>query len=155
VADDIAKEPLGRTKRTRDLDPDLVKSGFSRGWAFCIPAAFRRAVDIHLTSVVEKGKASKIWTQGRNFSFEVGDTLYDSRDAYGKLCSESISHIKTCLEVVLAIPANGHSDGTVEFLVYHSDGSELKLSNSHRCSQVEFVALLKTGSLGGVEHIQL
>ena len=149
-------ELLKREERSEILDPDLVNEGGTQGWAFAIPPSFKAAFDIRCGIRIENGFKRETWTQGRNYSFSCGDVLYDSPKGY-EVWSEALQHINTCLQVVTAIPARLRSDGHVTFQVSHPDKQRTRLvtGNIYTCSQVEFVALLRTGRLDQIVHSEL
>lgn len=145
-----------RQQRTRKLDPDLVGSRFSHQWAFALPSSFRSALDILLTTTVERGVASETWTQGQNYDFKVGDTIYDTHLAYGAW-DEALPHIKTCLSVKSARKASPSSftSGEVSFQVFHPHDGKLVASGIYKGTQADFVELLRTGEWQGTSHQSL
>ena len=53
-------------------------------WAFHVPEYFNDALDIKLVSRTKNFVEYAVWTQGANFSFDVGDMLYRNFDSYQK-----------------------------------------------------------------------
>ena len=68
-----------------------------------IPDAFRGALDIQQTIRVSAGK-QLVWTQGSTFTFKVGDTLYDTPDAYQEWAT-ALKKIRLCVAVKSASDA--------------------------------------------------
>ena len=107
-----------RKKRLRSLlrSPDAADDD----WFMHVPDTFNDALDIRLTEVVSEPRP--IWTQGANFSFAPGDTIYDTPLAY-QVWSEALQHIRTCLQISQATsvqPPTGGSPrqlGSVTFRV--------------------------------------
>jgi hypothetical protein len=145
-----------REVRSEILDPDLVNENGTQGWAFAIPSSFKAAFDIRWDIRRENGSKRETWTQGSNYCFSCGDVLYDSPKGY-EVWSAALQHINTCLQVVTAIPARLGSDGRVTFQVSHPNKQRTSLvaGNIYTCSQVEFVALLRTGRLDQIAHFEL
>jgi hypothetical protein len=78
--------------------------GYSVGWHFVLPEAFKEALDIRLTPRVSGGKNFDILTQGRGFNFKVGDVLYDTRKAYELAWENALRHIGHSVQVEAAEP---------------------------------------------------
>lgn len=143
-----------RDQRSETLDPDLVNQPFADGWVFPVPASFKDALDITWDVRQENLIKRKTWTQGRDYRFAPGDTLYDSKLPYTKhTWAEALKDITICLEVRRATPASvkGFSEGEVEFAVYRPDEDNKKIiaTGTLECTQIEFVTLLRTGRLRG------
>jgi hypothetical protein len=76
-------------KRSLKLIANFV-DGYAEGWFFAVGDFFRDNLDIKLTDriVREKDdlgknkKSTKIYTQGKEYSFEIGDIFYDSPNGY-------------------------------------------------------------------------
>ena len=146
-----------RQARSRQLDPNLVELRYSTNWAFVMPPAFRAALDIQLTAIVESGISTEVWTQGQNYDFQVGDTIYDTALAYEGTWADALPHIRTCLQVVdarKAAPAS-FTPGEVSFQVLHPVGGKLVPGNTYRGTQADFVTLLRTGSWNEKPHAEL
>jgi len=152
-----AQSTVSRQARSRILNPDLVTKRLSTEWAFVMPSAFRAALDIQLSAVVEDGKSTQAWTQGQNYDFSAGDTIYDTALAYEGEWAESLPHIRTCLEVLSARKAApaAFTPGEVTFQVLHPSNGRLIASGTYKGTQAEFVALLRTGKWEDKNHIDL
>lgn len=72
--------------------------GFALGWKMAVPDAFKEALDIKLTPRMFAGKKEMLWTQGRVYDFHVGDTLYDTKQAYEEW-GEALKHLKLSVQV--------------------------------------------------------
>jgi hypothetical protein len=98
------------SERTRVLNPIFV-DGYADNWYFAVPEAFRDALDIKWTTISEDLVQTEFWTQGSNYSFKAGDTLYDTRFAYEKSpgvpmpWGEALKVMKYCVKVISASPA--------------------------------------------------
>ena len=92
-------------ERTRVINPIFV-DGYADNWHFAVSEAFRDALDIKWTTISEDKVETRFWTQGTNYSFKEGDTLYDTRLAYEKPWGEALKIIQYCLKVISAIPAS-------------------------------------------------
>jgi hypothetical protein len=150
----------GRTQRLDELLADFKLQDKSArapvecasGWRFCVPSAFRAALDIKLTPRTENGSTVMKWTQGSRFHFEQGHTLYDSAKAYRPW---DLRNFQVCLDVQRAAPAQppnsgdrGARDaGTVIFDVLTPDeqGAQLVKRHEEAMSQDDFVRLLIVG----------
>ncbi len=151
---------ITRQPRTEELDPDLVRLPRSVGWAFDLPACFRRALDIQLTTLAENKITRQAWTQGKNYDFQVGDTLYDTAAARDAPWLEALHQIKTCLEVISARKAEpvNATAGEVVFRVLHPNSEHTALvagAEVCRGTQNDFSALLRHGRWHGTHHSQL
>lgn len=150
-------QALTRQARSRLLNPDLVNKRFSTEWVFVMPSAFRAALDIQLSTVVEDGASSQAWTQGQNYDFNAGDTIYDTALAYEGAWSEALPHIRTCLQVLSARKAAPASftPGEVAFQALHPANGKLAAGGTYKGTQAEFVALLRTGIWKDKNHSDL
>lgn len=149
----------GKQGRTQVLDPDLVNQTRSDGWAFSLTQGFKSALDIQSTTIMKNKVASQAWTQGQNYNFQVGDTIYDTPAGRESPWLEALREMQTCLEVVnsrKAEPAN-FTEGEVLFRVLHpnSERTQLEASKTYKGTQNEFVVLLRTGLWKGTPHAQL
>jgi hypothetical protein len=149
-------DPQNREERSEILDPDLVTSRFTSGWAFAVPASFKAAFDIRWDVRQEKLVTRKAWTQGKNYCFSQGDVLYDTQKAY-EVWSEALKHLNTCIEVIDSIAAGPQSVGQVRFRASHPDESRIRIvcGKTYTCSQPGFVELLRTGYFEGKFHRDL
>jgi len=124
-------------------------------WFIHVPIYFNNALDIRRT--IRVGAARPVWTQGANFSFSSGDTLYDTAQAYD-CWSEALLQIRYSFHVSQAIavspPTNGAArrPGSVTFTV--STPNEPRTALSHvrtsTVTQDEFVRLLISGFSAGL-----
>ena len=141
------------------LDPDLVNQPRSDSWAFSLTQGFKSALDIQSTTIMKNKVAAQAWTQGQNYNFQVGDTIYDTPDGREAPWLEALHVMRTCLEVVnarKAEPAN-FTEGEVMFRALHpnSDRTHLEPSKTYKGTQNEFVELLRTGLWQGTPHAEL
>jgi hypothetical protein len=137
-----------REKRLRSLlrSPDAADDD----WFMHVPDTFNDALDIRLTEVVSEPRP--IWTQGANFSFAPGDTIYDTPLAY-QVWSEALQHIRTCIQVSQATsvqpPTGGtpRQPGAVTFSVMAPNEPRTALAHvrTYTVTQDEFVRILITG----------
>jgi hypothetical protein len=101
------------------------------------------------------------WTQGVEFSFKVGDIIYDCKQAYEQW-SKALQHIQMAIQISNATDATVwqfHANESVkssaptrhsgivmfEVLRPNDDKSKLTKSSSHVLTQDEFVRFLITG----------
>jgi hypothetical protein len=107
--------------------------------------------------VVENSVPTQAWTQGQSYDFNVGDTVYDTEDAYELPWVEAIGKMKTCIQVLAARKASpsAFTPGEVEFQALHPVNGKLVPAGHYKGTQAEFVGLLKTGTWNGIEHHQL
>lgn len=85
--------------------------GYAPGWKMAVPEAFKEALDIKYTPrTVTIGKDEKgdaitrdefLWTQGREFGFKQGDTIWDSKSIY-PTWEEQLQHTTLGVQVVSA-----------------------------------------------------
>jgi hypothetical protein len=156
----------GNTREPRSLKliADFVE-GYAKGWYFAIGDCFRACLDIKQTPRIYKSKNSdgvetkthKLeWTQGKLFSFEVGNIIYNTSSAY-KRWPEGLKDLKYAIHVKKAEP-NRYKPrkakekleiipGFVEFLVYlpNETRTEIVEHSKQSLSQNEFVAMLREG----------
>lgn len=141
-----------RRKRSRILLAD-PESNEDKGWYFYVPNTFNSALDFKLTERMGKGKQQLVWTQDLGFSFQSGDTLYDTPAAYYSPWCEAVKHIKCCIRIeqgIAAIPAfrdNSYSPGFVRFSLMTPDHYHAKLIKraTLEMTQAEFVRFLIVG----------
>jgi len=149
-----------RQQRLEELIAEFRKCGSEKvqpleaadGWAFCVPSAFRSALDIKLTQRKVDGKPVMMWTQGSTFDFSAGDTIYDSPRAYEPW---DLSTFSICLDIRRASPTqppNGTDrksryPGTVIFdvLTPNDVRSKLEKRRETTLTQDEFVRMLILG----------
>ena len=152
----LTSEPSTRQKRLTDL---LKPAGveFAEGWFMCVRKCFNDSLDIRLTERKVNGRKSLVWTQGSEFSFSEGDTLYNTPDAY-KDWAEALNSISLCVQVTQALPAGpasgggGRSPGSVTIDIFKPDKPRTKLvgHGHYTMSQDAFVRFLIAGASGGV-----
>jgi hypothetical protein len=82
----------------------VFQEGYSVGWHFVLPEAFKEALDIRLTPRVSRGKKFVVMTQGRSYNFKMGDILYDTRKAYELVWGEALRHISYSVQIDAASP---------------------------------------------------
>ncbi len=90
-------------RRSIVINP-MFSQGYSVGWRFAVPEAFKDALDIKLTSRRCKAGNLSVLTQGKNYSFSANDTIYDTPKAY-KMWKEALKEFKYCVEIQEAVPA--------------------------------------------------
>ncbi|MBC18192.1 MAG: hypothetical protein CL942_14215 [Desulfovibrio sp.] len=109
----ITPKTVNATKeRKRNLFPgfhgwkDGALQGRAEGWAFFIDHRFKRCLDISLTSrvVLTNDTPLKRWTQGSNFNFDTGVTIYDTQQGYSRWDKASQA-IKQYIQIIESIPA--------------------------------------------------
>jgi hypothetical protein len=71
-------------------------------WFMHVPTCFNDALDIRRTNRIFEPDNKNIWTQGSNFSFGPGDTIYDTPRAYERW-ADALQHIRFCFKVSIAI----------------------------------------------------
>jgi hypothetical protein len=115
-----------------------------------VPDTFNDALDIRLTEVVSEPRP--IWTQGANFSFATGDTIYDTPLAY-QGWSTALQHIRTCIQISHASPVQSPIGGAVRqpgavtfsVMVPNKPRTALSYVRSYTVTQDEFVRILIAG----------
>lgn len=137
----------GRPKRSTKLISDF-RDGYTKGWAFCLPASFRDALDIKLTTRVLKGKKTLVWTQGKDFAFRRGDIIYDGRPAYKMSWSKGVKLVDFALQVT-------EDKFELEFNLLKVKRGKLVLLQTFRSTQEEFVRLLQYGLFCDVEGVEI
>ncbi len=140
----------GKQKRSLELlkDPEGPPP---RGWFLCAPAFFNNALDLKLSDRRRDGESLEVWTQGADFSFSVGDTLYDTPEAY-EPWDRAIAKIRLCAQVLEAVPASGTESGVrfegrvkADLLVPDPRGKKLLKKTTIETTQDEFVSLILFG----------
>lgn len=150
-------DPAGKEKRSTKLIADF-ESGFAKGWEMAVGEWFREALDIKLTDRVNNGRKKKVWTQGKAYSFDTGDVVYDSMGGYSAIWSDAIKNINILLQVIDATPAEYKEEeggkkkltpGRVRFQVLMPDHQKKGLIKHDvvSCTQAEFVNILKKGTI--------
>lgn len=89
------------------------EDGFALGWKMAVPDAFKEALDIKLTPRIFAGKKEMLWTQGRLYGFNEGDTIHDTKDAYEEW-GEALKRLKLSVQVQFASPSGYVNYETVE-----------------------------------------
>jgi len=117
------------------------------GWFMHVPNCFNDALDIRQTSRVKGGKASNVWTQGCNFSFKVGDTIYNSPRAY-EPWTQALPHVCVAIQVRSVTASGGplvseSAAGVVTFdiLVPNADKTAIQFIAGRTETQDEFVRI--------------
>jgi len=154
-----------RMKRSEILLRPLDASNYD--WSFYVPNCFNEELDIRQTirtdpvkdangDIVKKanGKPKTIqrlvWTQGNFFTFQKGDTIYDTSLAYQEW-GHALKHIKRMITIKYAQPVefeewqNKRSPGEVIFSLTIFQNGELKESENKTLTQDEFVKYLIDG----------
>ncbi|MCG8639125.1 MAG: hypothetical protein MI862_05290 [Desulfobacterales bacterium] len=101
--------------------------------------------------MVKMKKTVYVWTQGNQFCFEEGHTIYDSPKAY-LAWSEALKHITYSCTILNAVPCmisseNKTTKGQVSFKLskINKERTGLDPINIFNMTQPEFVDFLKTG----------
>lgn len=79
----------------------LFENRYTDEWFFSLPESFRLPLDIKWTARKVEKKNTKILTQGSAFSFKIGDTIYDTTNAY-LVWNEALQYIEYMIEVIYA-----------------------------------------------------
>jgi len=95
--------------------------GYVNGWRFAIPEAFRNSLDIKLTPLKIGTKTVDIYTQGKQFSFNKGATLYDNRLAYELEWGEALKRIKLCVQIEEVAGSDYVTTETIETVAKNID----------------------------------
>lgn len=140
----------GKTREHRLTTLMRAPEDASADWFMHVPVCFNNALDIRRT--IRVGADKPVWTQGANFSFSAGDTIYDTTQAYDRW-ADALLHIRYCFHVSQATAVSppttgaGRQPGSVTFTV--STPNEPRSALSHvrtsTVTQDEFVRLLITG----------
>jgi hypothetical protein len=80
--------------------------GYAAGWRFAVPEVFRDSLDIKLTPTKIGDKTINLYTQGKQFSFNQGAVLYDTRKAYDLEWGEALKHLKLSVQVIAVAPSD-------------------------------------------------
>ena len=75
------KFSVNKDRRSQILIANFV-DGYASDYMFPLPASFKDALDIKYTSVTILEQQKNVFTQGRNYSFQEGDVIYDTKNAY-------------------------------------------------------------------------
>lgn len=122
---DVLDQLLGQRDAREQRLTTLLRDKFAEedhGWHMFVPRCFNEALDIKLTDRVIKGRKERVWTQGSGFAFSVGDTIYDTHEAY-QVWRDALRRIKLCVTVIeaqsvsLGEDRRERSSGTVTFTV--------------------------------------
>jgi len=140
----------GKQKRTEALLKSPHGDSPSE-WFMYIPPFFNNALDIRDTERKKDKISYWVWTQGADFSFSVGDVIYDTKEAY-KTWSEAIKKIGICIQVTRAVSASSSEagfrfPGRISFDLFLPDQSKVRLQkiSEYEMTQYEFVSLLIFG----------
>ena len=150
-----------RDKKTRltNLLANPVKGDLS--WYMYVPPCFNDAMDIRLTDRKIHGEKKLTWTQGPFFSFDRGDTLYDTQLAYQEW-AKALEHISLCISIRNASPVitgpkgSPRNPGKVffEILVPNDKKTQLVKLNEHVMNQNDFVRFLVIGPMDQIHPVQ-
>jgi hypothetical protein len=125
-------------------------NGYADGWTFAVGEAFRDQLDIILSERIVNHKKVKIWTQGEDFCFGKGETIYDTVLAYQEW-DAAYRAIKSIIQIKDAAPAYRFFDspGFVEFNILKPISERLNdyHHTAHTLAQKDFVSFLKTGEM--------
>ena len=142
----------GKEKRLTELMKDPQKE-YTDEWYMSLPICFNEALDIKRTPRKTNGVEELVWTQSSRFSFDTGDTIYDTSYAYMDEWLEALKHIKLCVQVNEAINAtpadkiHERISGMVNFDIFIPNKQKLKLTKigKYTLTQDEFVRFLVSG----------
>ncbi|MGD0036675.1 MAG: hypothetical protein ABSC53_05230 [Bacteroidota bacterium] len=88
--------------------------GYTVGWRFAVPEAFKDALDIKSTPRQIGNRSVNVITQGKLFNFNQGSILYDTRLAYDLEWGEALKHIKLSLQIEEVKPSQCIVSETIE-----------------------------------------
>jgi hypothetical protein len=146
---------IGSKSRENRLT-ELLRSPYDEdentGWFMHVPICFNNALDIQSTTRV--GTARPVWTQGGNFDFHVGDSIYDTRLAYAMPWGQALHNIRYCFSVTQATPAQAatksslRNAGSVTFdvLAPNDERTALRYLHTLTMTQDRFVQILIEGA---------
>lgn len=145
-----------RARRTTRLIATF-EGGYANGWAFAVRPCFKDQLDIKLTERKIDKKKKLVWTQGRNFCFEVGDIVYSTPLAYEDWHSAIVQGGFRYVQVTDAKPAgdpnSDNPEGYVTFKICRvSHRNKHSIFGNFTTPQHAFVKLLKTGNLTNYEE---
>jgi hypothetical protein len=144
-----SKRPKEKRLNTLLRDPEEEYTT----WFMCIPRCFNDALDIRRTIRKVHGREELVWTQGANFAFKVGDTLYDSKEGYTESWGHALRVLKRVIQVK-AITDTTRLDETkkkapsnVTFDVFLPNGTKTELGKprEYTLPQDDFVRFLIIG----------
>lgn len=90
------------------------EEGYALGWKMAVAEVFKEALDIKLTPRIFEGKKEMLWTQGRLYNFQVGDTIYDTKQANLKIWKDALKDITLGVQVQFATPSSYFTFETIE-----------------------------------------
>jgi len=158
-----------RKRRTEQFDVTFA-AGMAEGWVFSVPEAFKDQLDILYLSYVDAektrtararmpkvpdGKPPTVlrwaWTRGIPplLDFAPGHVFYDPPSAYGIKWAEALQILQRLVMVTDATADDPPGEGRVTFTIRTFDSGAMIETTTHRCSQREFEAFLRTGHLTG------
>ena len=151
VLDHVIREKPTRENRLTDL-LKAPSAETAEGWYMCVPPCFNDALDIKQTDRVVNKKKTLVWTQGSSFNFDIGDTIYNTPDAY-KVWSEALKTIGICVQIKAGSSAGppeggtGRFAGSVTFTILTPNKGRTTLVEraEHSMSQDDFVRFLISG----------
>ena len=129
---------------------------YAVGWKFKLPSAFRAALDIKYSAITIAGKSVKVWTQGIEYAFDVGDLIHSADGHYSVQvdratpCKCGLIEVKIDSEQpeYIDMVQKKRNDGMIRFQIFNGNTSSKFID----CTQVEFVRLLMTGKLMPLKH---
>ncbi len=147
-----------RGRRTTEIGivfATKAKGECAERWVFGVPVVFLAALDIRLTSRVNRytRKPEQVWTRGEPplFSFAAGDVFYEPGHARELVWSEAVAVMSRHVQILEATTdARGperNTDGQVRFRVdFYAKGRKTGES-VHTLTQSQFAEFLRTGEL--------
>ncbi len=155
--EDLTRSQINIKRKIELLRPHDAKS--TSDWFMCLPEFFNDALDIRYTEKKNNKKSYWVWTQGADFSFSAGDTLYDTKNAYEKW-SDALPQIRLCIQIISGQPAGFSENGDrfpgrvkAKLLVPNSKKSQLVVKDMIDMTQYEFVQLLIFGPESEISKI--
>jgi hypothetical protein len=151
---DHARNVFARLTRTGASTKRLITllrphDSVALDWAMFVPTCFNAALDILQTERITKVNGGKtkmlMWTQGNNFQFSAGDTLYDTPLAYNRW-SEALAELNCCVQVTSSTPRGV----TFSMSAPCAERTKLTIISSYTLAQADFVELLINGAVGEV-----
>lgn len=159
---------IKRESRSLTFIADFSK-GYADGWAYVVRSCNYSELDILYTPRITQKESQMVLTQGRAYNFISNSVFYDTPLAYQDAPWEKIiPSLNTSLQIdkttptysepVVILNDNGILErrtniiyGEVWFTFYKINGQKtMRPVSSHRCSQDEFLALLRSGNF--VDH---
>jgi hypothetical protein len=108
-------------------------------WFFCVPYAFRDALDIKYEQRMLNKDPYMVWTQGPILRFKEGDTLIAKEGG-------RVVQVEFANRMGWDSEANTMYEGVVTYSEFYRSDTDTKKVKSVSCSQMNFLELLVLGS---------